>query len=55
MKALDSSGTWAVDDDEELARILAELGIELRDLEGDVSDDAVGPRPSDLDNLEDWR
>lgn len=45
-----------MDDDDEIERILREElgGSELPGVANDASNDAVGPRPADLDNLEDW-
>jgi hypothetical protein len=43
----------AVDDDDEIERLIAELGLELPRAEGPEED--AGPRLDDGGDLEDWR
>jgi hypothetical protein len=47
MKGLGCCGRWAVDDDEEIERLLWELGLELPRVEDDAENDAL---PSRLDD-----
>lgn len=53
-------GRWAVDDDE-INRLIRELGLQLPDVEDDVPDDGLPPSTYDLDDNDlerkprDWR
>lgn len=52
MKAFGCCGRWAVDDDEEIERLLWELGLELPDVADDAAHDARPPSLDDADELE---
>jgi hypothetical protein len=53
MKGRGCCGRWAVDDDEEIERLLRELGLELPDVADDAADDALPSRLDDADELGD--
>lgn len=45
-------GCWAVDDDDEIARLLD--GVELPNVADNAPDGGLGPRLTDMDELGDW-
>ena len=49
-RAFGCCGRWVVDDDE-IDRLLDDLGLQLPDLENDAADDET---PARWDDMEDW-